>query len=82
MIAVAFFAFVVTFLALLVSGVPFLTRAPLRKRGVQVMGGEVSRNIPREGRIGVQYGYRVANGDEHTTWLTSTVQIPAFRDAR
>ncbi|MDQ0794565.1 hypothetical protein [Streptomyces sp. B1I3] len=76
MIAVSFFVFVLAFLALLASGVPFLTQAPLRKRGVQVMGGEVSRSIPREGRIDVQYGYRVANGGEHTLWRRGTSTEP------
>ncbi|MGW6202713.1 hypothetical protein ACWF9B_03570 [Streptomyces sp. NPDC055089] len=79
MIAVSFFVFVIAFLALLVSGVPFLTQAPLRKRGVQVMGSEVARRTPREGKIDVQYGYLVAGGEQHTLWRRGmSIEPPAL----
>jgi hypothetical protein len=68
MIAASFFFFVVAVLALFVLGLPFLLQAPLRKRGVQVMASEVSRTIPRDGKIDVQYGYLVADGGHHTLW--------------
>ncbi|MFE9780713.1 hypothetical protein ACFYPA_21470 [Streptomyces sp. NPDC005775] len=41
------------------------------------MASEVRRTIPRGGRIDVQHGYLVANGDEQTLWRRGMSTEPA-----
>lgn len=68
--------FFISVVVLLGSGVPFLSQAPLRKRGVVVDATVARRSVPRDGKIDVEYLYITNERERHTIWQRGCSQYP------